>query len=365
MGGVRLAALWILWSPRTRRRCHSRAARAGLRGRRAAPPARGGVDRLRPRRRPHRRVRGAGVRELVPGELKTDGQIVGGRLMEPHGVGFALLIAPAYAIGGARAVQWQMLALLAFAFVLAAALARRMVPEPWATVGARWSASPRRRWRPRPRSRPAYPQRRCWRARRCARSRSVSGHDGATFRRRAAARRRCPGWAGRSSPRAVIAWALVNWTLRERRRLAALVAGEALAASLVFYATINDRFYGGLTPRSAGLTSLPELPVGYLERLPRVAGLWLDREPGSCAGRRCSRSCSSPAGSVSIPARPTRPRRPRPTRGRGVRRPAARRRRRAGRGSWPWSPPARCVTIVPGRTAGRAFPASRPCRPGA
>ena len=29
-----------------------------------------------------------------------------------------------------------MLALLAFAFVLAAALARRMVPEPWATAGA-------------------------------------------------------------------------------------------------------------------------------------------------------------------------------------------------------------------------------------
>ena len=30
----------------------------------------------------------------------------------------------------------------------------------------------------------------------------------------------------------VCGWALVAWTLRERRRLAALVAGEALAASL-------------------------------------------------------------------------------------------------------------------------------------
>ena len=70
-----------------------------------------------------------------PGELKTDGRIVDRRLVEPHGVGFALLIAPSYALGGARAVQWQMLAMLALAFVLAAALARRMVPEPWATVG--------------------------------------------------------------------------------------------------------------------------------------------------------------------------------------------------------------------------------------
>ena len=40
-----------------------------------------------------------------PRELETDGQIVGDRLVEPHGVGFALLIAPVYAIGGARAVQ--------------------------------------------------------------------------------------------------------------------------------------------------------------------------------------------------------------------------------------------------------------------
>src|SRR4051795_11193474 len=71
-----------------------------------------------------------------PRKLETDGQIVGGRLVEPHGVGFALLIAPAYAIGGARAVQGQMVVMLAFAFVLGAALARRIVPEPYATLGA-------------------------------------------------------------------------------------------------------------------------------------------------------------------------------------------------------------------------------------
>ena len=82
------------------------------------------------------------------------------------------------------------------------------------------------------------------------------------------------------APGVVVAWALVVWTLRERRRLAALVAGEALAASLVFYATINDRFYGGLTPRAAGITDLPEFPLGYVERLPRLAGLWVDRDAG-------------------------------------------------------------------------------------
>src|SRR4051794_28685480 len=70
-----------------------------------------------------------------PRELKTDGRVVAGRLVEPHGIGFALAIAPVYAIGGARAVQGEMLALLAFAFVLGAALARRMVPEPYASLG--------------------------------------------------------------------------------------------------------------------------------------------------------------------------------------------------------------------------------------
>ena len=45
---------------------HSGPDRDGLRGRRAAPPARGRVDRLRPRRRPRRRVRRAGLRQLVP-----------------------------------------------------------------------------------------------------------------------------------------------------------------------------------------------------------------------------------------------------------------------------------------------------------
>jgi hypothetical protein len=58
------------------------------------------------------------------------------------------------------------------------------------------------------------------------------------------------------------------------------VAGEALAGSLVFYATVNDRFYGGLTPRSAATATPPDLPFGYVERLPRLAGLWLDREAG-------------------------------------------------------------------------------------
>src|SRR5689334_8853698 len=216
-----------------------------------------------------------------PRALKTDGREVEGRLVEPHGVGFALLIAPAYAIGGARAVQGEMLFLLAFAFVLGAALARKMVPEPWATFGTGLvGLSP-----------PAL-----------AASTTITPGVPAAVLLSAAAlcalslrenpRRRFVivgavclavlpwlGWTFLASG-AIVAWALVTWTLRERRRLLALVAGEALAASLVFYATINDRFYGGITPRSAASAGEPEVPLGYLERIPRLAGLWLDRDVG-------------------------------------------------------------------------------------
>ena len=215
-----------------------------------------------------------------PGELQTDGSEVGGRLMEPHGAGFALLIAPAYAIGGARAVQGAMLALLALAFVLGAALARRMVPEPWATAGAALvGLSP-----------PAL----------AAATTVTPGVAAAVLLAGAAlcalAVRERPrlryvfggavmlavlpwlGWTF-AAPGAVVAWALVTWTLRARRRLAALIAGEALVGSLVFYATINDRFYGGITPRAAGIAEQPDL-IGYVERIPRLAALWLDREVG-------------------------------------------------------------------------------------
>jgi hypothetical protein len=59
-----------------------------------------------------------------------------GRRLEPQGVGFAALIAPAYAIGGATGVAIFLAAVAALAFVLAARLARRIVPEPWATAAA-------------------------------------------------------------------------------------------------------------------------------------------------------------------------------------------------------------------------------------
>ena len=69
-------------------------------------------------------------REFTDRPLRPTAGQVEGRLVEPQGVGFPLLIAPAYAIGGPLAVQLLMAAIAALAFALGGALARRVVPEP-------------------------------------------------------------------------------------------------------------------------------------------------------------------------------------------------------------------------------------------
>ncbi|MGH2944943.1 MAG: hypothetical protein ACRDPC_01510, partial [Solirubrobacteraceae bacterium] len=74
--------------------------------------------------------------DWVPGELQTNARPTGAALHEPQGAGFPLLIAPAYALGGARAVELFLAAVAALGFVLAALLARRIVPEPYASTGA-------------------------------------------------------------------------------------------------------------------------------------------------------------------------------------------------------------------------------------
>ena len=61
-------------------------------------------------------------------------------------------------------------------------------------------------------------------------------------------------------PAAPVAVALVRWTARRGRRTAALAAAEIMVASLVVYATINDRLYGGLTPSSVAASGEP--PTG-------------------------------------------------------------------------------------------------------
>src|SRR5215210_647293 len=70
--------------------------------------------------------------DFYPYELDRHGRETEGRLNEPHGVGFPLLIAPVYALAGAKGVELFLAAIAALALALAYRIALRVVPDPWA-----------------------------------------------------------------------------------------------------------------------------------------------------------------------------------------------------------------------------------------
>ncbi|HEY0345959.1 MAG TPA: hypothetical protein VGC59_14990, partial [Solirubrobacteraceae bacterium] len=73
-------------------------------------------------------------RAWYPYVLERHGRLTNGQANEPHGAGFPLLIAPAYAVGGPLAVQLFVAAIAALAFTLGGLLARQVVPAPWASA---------------------------------------------------------------------------------------------------------------------------------------------------------------------------------------------------------------------------------------
>ncbi|HTE59005.1 MAG TPA: hypothetical protein VK631_01560 [Solirubrobacteraceae bacterium] len=215
--------------------------------------------------------------------LISDGEVVGGRLVEPRGIGFALLIAPAYALGGPNLVEALLAAIAALGFALAAALARRVVPDPWATWAALLAGL----------SPPALAH---------ATAVTPALTAGALLAGAAlcalAVRERPQmrtAFAGAAMlavlpwldpwllvPAAPIAALLARWTARRGRAVVALGTLELQLASLVFYVSLNERLYGGFTPLAVaeepvtGASSLGD----YVDRVPRLVSLWLDRDVG-------------------------------------------------------------------------------------
>jgi hypothetical protein len=192
-------------------------------------------------------------------------------------MGFGAVIAPAYALGGPRAVEWMLAAVAALGFVLAALVARRIVPEPWASAGAALAGL----------SPPAI-----------GLATSIAPElVGGTLLAGAAVCALAVREQPRVAPAAVgavllaaLPWlspmllvpavpaavALVQWARRGRRRAGAVVPLEIMLGTLVFYGSLNDALFGGLTPDATALTDGPSLT----DRLPRLVGMWLDRDAG-------------------------------------------------------------------------------------
>src|SRR5919204_5579311 len=73
--------------------------------------------------------RGFYMHKLVSGGVPDSAQRT---LYEPRGLGFPLLLTPAYLVGGAHGVEFFLAALAALAVALAYLIALRVVPDPWA-----------------------------------------------------------------------------------------------------------------------------------------------------------------------------------------------------------------------------------------
>jgi hypothetical protein len=219
--------------------------------------------------------------DFYDGTLDIHGTATDGRIHEPHGMGFSLLIAPAYAVGGAVGVELFLAAIAALGFVLAIPLARRLVPDPWATAGPLVVAlsPPALAY-----STAVYPE--------VAAGTLLAGASLLALKVRDRPRLRTALVAGGLVallpwlspkyliPGVVIAFAMTRWLRRRHAGVGGIMALEVVLFSTVLYVSINDRLYGGLTPYAAAAPGEPTpdagFPGGYLDRAPRLVSLWLD-----------------------------------------------------------------------------------------
>lgn len=225
-------------------------------------------------------------RAFYPGTLDPHGVLTNGRLNEPHGIGFPLLIAPAYAIAGAKGVEVMLAALAALAVMLAYLLALRVVPDPWAlgaTVAVGLSP-PLIAY-----STAVYPELPAAAALCGAALLALRLGDRRPSRRAAYscfALLAVLPWLGPKYlvPGAVVAFYAFRTIRRGRRPVLAITAVELLGFSIALYVGLSEGLYGGPTPYSADLpgetATDASFPLGYLERAYRLVALLIDREYG-------------------------------------------------------------------------------------
>jgi hypothetical protein len=223
--------------------------------------------------------------DYYPYELRRHGRETEGRLNEPHGVGFPLLIAPAYVIGGAKGVELFLAAIAALALTFAYRLALRVAPDPWA-LGATLAVGL---------SPPflaygtaVYPEPAAGAALAGAALLAVRLHD--RIARPEAflcfALLGALPWLGtKYVPAGVVIGAVAARGLwAAQRRTLVVGAVELSLVSVAVYVAFNEALYGGPTPYAAGGpdesgTGASSLG-GYPGRAYRLIALFLDREYG-------------------------------------------------------------------------------------
>jgi hypothetical protein len=223
--------------------------------------------------------------DFYPYDLDRHGRPTEGRLNEPHGVGFPLLIAPAYALGGAKAVELFLAAIAALALALAYRLALRVAPDPWA-LGATLAVGlspPLLAY-----GSAVYPE--------PAAAAALAGAALLALRLDERSSRRdaflcflllgtLPWLGTKFAPAGIVIGVFAARALwRARRRTLAVGAIELSLFSVALYVALNEAIYGGPTPYAAdvaGETATDaSFPGGYLDRAYRLVALFADRNYG-------------------------------------------------------------------------------------
>lgn len=215
-----------------------------------------------------------------------------GGYIEPTGLGLGAVLAPAYwagrttGIGGPLAVQLSCAGLLAAAFVLALGLARRIVPDPWATRGVLAVAVSPPIVLGATQIGPSGPTALLLTGA-VAAALAVRDHP------RTLAALSCAVlcallpwvWLPLAPAAVLVAAALARWMRRRRRGLMGYLALEVLLLSAFILVTVYDRVYGGPTPWAPQVGwSLPTFFDGAGDVVVRVltspVGVLLDRDFG-------------------------------------------------------------------------------------
>ena len=223
--------------------------------------------------------------DFYPYRLERHGVETAGRLHEPHGAGFPLLIAPAYAAGGAHGVELFLAAIAALGGALGYLLALRLVPDPWAlgTALAAGLSPPLLAF-----GSAVYPE--------LAAGAAIAGAALLAARLEQRISRRevfaCSvllgtlPWLGPKFVPAGIVVGLfaIRSLLQAKRGMLALGAAELAGFSAALYVGVNESLYRGPTPyaaEAAGETATgTDFPGGYLSRSYRLVALLADRDYG-------------------------------------------------------------------------------------
>src|SRR4051794_4169405 len=229
--------------------------------------------------------RAKGWRDFDTVAPNPQGVLRKGARYEPHSIGLPLLAAPFYALGGAKAVELMVAALLAAAVAFSYLLARRVVPDPWCAYAAlAVGLSPPLVAHgtavvPEPVAAAALAG-----AAVCA----ARLRDGPS-RFAAVACFVLLGslpWLGFVfiPPGVVIAWSAVRSLRRAGRGFLALASTEVTFFSLALLVGLNEALFGGPTPHAAdkpGTSATGADSVSdYLGRTWRIVALFLDQHYG-------------------------------------------------------------------------------------